>query len=115
MVLVRVHDIEVDRCRSCEGIWFDMREHVHLKEIENSQRIDVGDPVSGEGFNEIRQIDCPRCQTQMVPVAFPDQLHIHYEQCSTCGGVFLDAGEFADFKELTFEERVRQFLVPFRR
>jgi len=43
----------------------------------------------------------------MVKQVFPKQTHIHYEQCSICGGVYLDAGEFRDFTDLTLTERIK--------
>ncbi len=35
------------------------------------------------------------------------QPHIAYESCGFCHGVFFDAGEFKDFREETFGEKLR--------
>ncbi len=115
MQKVSVEDIEVDCCGNCEGIWFDLREHDHLKDIRGSEdRIDMGDPAKGDQMNAVRNIHCPRCTVQLVKLFMHDQTHIKYEQCATCGGVFLDAGEFTDFKQMTVAEKVKRVLVPFR-
>ena len=115
MQKVSVEDIEVDCCGACEGVWFDLREHEHLKDIRGSEdRIDMGDPVKGDQMDAVRDIHCPRCGVKLVKLSMVDQTHIKYEQCATCGGVFLDAGEFTDFKHLTVVEKVKRLLVPFR-
>ena len=85
------------------------------KDIRGSEdRIDMGDPAMGGEMNTVRDINCPRCGGKLGKLSMVDQTHIKYEQCATCGGVFLDAGEFTDFKHLMLVEKVKQLLVPFR-
>jgi len=43
-------------------------------------------------------INCPRCVKKMEKTADPKQIHIWYESCSD-HGMFMDAGEFTDFKQ----------------
>lgn len=106
MANVKFHQIEVDRCPRCEGIWFDLLEHQDLKKEEGAGRIDLG--ARGATLSEKGKIiDCPRCKIRMSPTHDGDQPHIVYEKCSHCGGVFFDAGEFSDFKELTLAERLK--------
>ncbi len=113
---VSVGEFTVDRCGTCEGIWFDLREHDHLVKVSGSEAvIDTGDPERGSRTNLIRDIICPRCNVKLVKLTFPDQPHIKYEQCSTCGGVFLDAGEFTDLKKFTLAERLKHLFATFHR
>ena len=35
------------------------------------------------------------------------QPHIWYEQCPGCGGVYLDAGEFSDLKDVTVMDMLK--------
>lgn len=115
MQKVSVEEIEVDCCSTCEGIWFDLREHDHLKDIRGSEdRIDMGSTEKGEAMDAVRDINCPRCSVKLVKLSMPDQTHIKYEQCATCGGVFLDAGEFTDFKHLSVAERVKHVFGPLK-
>ncbi len=104
---VPIDEVVVDRCNGCGGIWFDLREHDNLKKRDKASRVDRGDPATGNSFNAIRDIDCPHCKQKMVKLAFPNQPHIHYEQCNHCGGAFLDAGEFTDLATLTASERFK--------
>ena len=111
-----VDGIEVDRCGTCEGLWFDLREQEHLKEFKDSAaQIDLGDPQKGKMYNLMRKIDCPNCKVQMLAMAVPGQAHIQFEQCPICAGTFFDAGEFTDYKELTLIERVKMFFSTFRK
>ena len=98
---VEYQTIEVDRCTSCRGIWFDMLEAEQLKAIKGSEKIDIGDPKEGKRYNRVEAINCPRCLTQMNITVDDHQPHIWYEYCEICHGMFFDAGEFSDFKEET--------------
>ncbi len=51
MEKVEFEKIEVDRCKDCQGIWFDILEHEDLKKIQGSEAINVGDPEKGARFN----------------------------------------------------------------
>ena len=99
MKKVKYQSIEIDICTGCNGIWFDMLEHEELKAIKGSEIIDLGDPKIGKEYNKIYKINCPRCNTPMIPMVDKTQPHIWYESCGSCFGIFFDAGEFTDFKQ----------------
>ena len=107
-------EIEVDRCTDCKGLWFDMLEHEHLKAVEGSEAIDIGDPKAGKDHDVIARIDCPVCRTQMIRMVDKDQPHIRYEACTTCYGVYFDAGEFRDYKEETILDFFKDLLAKNR-
>ncbi len=90
--------ITIDRCTHCEGIWFDADEAHLLKTMEGSEALDTGDPVEGWKWDSRADINCPRCGKPMDKSADPKQIHIWYESCPD-HGMFMDAGEFADFKQ----------------
>jgi Zn-finger nucleic acid-binding protein len=98
---VSCHNIEVDRCTGCQGIWFDMLEAEHLKAMEGCEEIDIGDPEAGRTFDKVDRIDCPKCSEPMLRMVDRRQPHIWYEACPVCYGLFFDAGEFTDYKEET--------------
>jgi len=111
MEKVTYEEIEVDRCINCKGIWFDMLEREHLKDIEGSESIDIGSTERGERFNKMTKIDCPACKTLMIEMVDKDQPHISYEACTTCYGLFFDAGEFKDYKHHTVFEFFKKLFV----
>ena len=112
MQKVTYHDVEVDRCINCGGIWFDMLELEELKKIEGSERIDTGSAAVGKQYNEVDRIQCPVCNTPMIRMVDKQQHHIWYEGCATCYGVFLDAGEFRDLKKDTLMDYIKDLLTP---
>ncbi len=111
---VEVGQVTVQRCTRCRGLWLDRKKHEYLKTVDGSEEIDIGDPIIGRDFNEIDQYLCPECSTAMIRMVVPDQHHIWYESCSSCAGVFFDAGEFSDYKEKTILDYLRDFMTKER-
>lgn len=114
MEKIRHGQIEVDRCTLCKGLWFDMLELERLREMEGSEAIDIGSPEEGRKWNQVTRVNCPDCKTRMIPMVDRVQTHIWYEACPTCYGVFLDAGEFRDYKEETILDRFKDLYTPSR-
>lgn len=107
MAPVVYREIEVDRCTDCGGLWFDPVELERLKAARGSEAIDAGDPKRGRELNSMKRVLCPTCGTSMLRMVNPRQTHIWYERCPSCYGVFLDAGEFKDYKHETLLDLVR--------
>ncbi len=105
MEKVAFKNIEVDRCTGCHGLWFDRFEKEQLKKIDGAEAIDGGsfqadaklDPAARPESAAI--IRCPICQVAMTRMVDAKQHHLWYESCPSCSGVFLDAGEFRDYKQ----------------
>lgn len=83
----------VDRCTGCGGMWFDADELDVVRALPGAEAADTGDPAVGARLDALRTIDCPRCDSRMVQRVDAERPDVHYEQCSSCGGIFLDAGE----------------------
>ena len=114
MARVGYETIEINRCTGCSGLWFDMLELEHLKAIEGSVEIDIGDPKVGKSFDSVERVECPICETRMLRMVDSQQPHIHYESCPACYGIFLDAGEFRDYKEETVFDFFRSLFAKER-
>ena len=114
MQLVIYEGIGVERCTKCRGLWFDMLEHEHLAAIEGSEAIDLGSDELGERFNNVDDIDCPKCSSPMLKMVDANQPHIWYEGCPDCFGVFFDAGEFRDYREKTVLDFFRDIFTKER-
>tara|TARA_B110000114_G_scaffold118427_1_gene124044 strand:+ start:438 stop:821 length:384 start_codon:yes stop_codon:yes gene_type:complete len=106
--------VTVDRCSGCKGLWFDIGEAEALKEKWMSDYVDDGDPNVGKTHNLIRDINCPRCSKKMEKLTDPVQRHIEYEACSE-HGMYLDAGEFTDYKYETLMDIFRDFISIVRK
>jgi PAT family beta-lactamase induction signal transducer AmpG len=92
MEQLQVEGIEVDRCRQCRGLWFDVGELDAVAHLP-PELLDSGDGAGDNAFDAMREYDCPRCAGVMQPAPGPERPHINYETCGDCGGSFLDAGE----------------------
>ena len=90
-------EVSIDKCSNCAGIWFDSGEAEQLKEEWASDSIDTGDPKMGRAFNKIKDIACPRCSKIMLNTSDPKQKNLQFEICEE-HGMFMDAGEFNEYK-----------------
>lgn len=97
METISFHDIQVDRCTACKGLWFDALEKEHLDAIRGSEGIDIGRPT--ENQQKAARINCPVCHTQMILMVDHRHPKVHYHSCQVCYGVFFNAGEFREHKE----------------
>lgn len=96
MEQVEFEGVEVDRCKGCKGIWFDVGETDWLLGADSATAIDTGDPDVGKHTNQISRYRCPRCDGGMMRRTDPKRTEIQYEECTSCRGSFFDAGEFTD-------------------
>ena len=106
--------VVIDKCRSCKGLWFDHGEAEQLKSDWMAEFADSGDPKVGRAYNTVRDINCPRCGKPMVQLTVKRQPHLEYEACPE-HGVFLDAGEFTDYKYETLMDQFRKLAVSLKR
>jgi Zn-finger nucleic acid-binding protein len=91
--------IEIDRCQQCGGIWFDSQEVEALTKVKGPDILDIGQTETAAHYNLTeKEIHCPRCRTQMIRMLDIDEYNLWYEKCLNCGGIWLDAGEFKQFK-----------------
>jgi PAT family beta-lactamase induction signal transducer AmpG len=114
MEVVEVEGVEVDRCMSCNGLWFDAGEMEVLNTREAAAIIDTGDSEAGKHFNFIDAYRCPRCGGAMERKTDPKQQHIWFETCHDCSGSFFDAGEFRDLSQRTLSDFFLWLVTPSR-
>ncbi len=104
----------IDQCTSCKGLWFDNGEAEQLKKSWMSDFLDSGDPSIGKSYNRVRDIQCPRCSTPMAKLNDSRQPHLEYEVCAE-HGMFMDAGEFTDYKHETLLDFFKDLIASLRR
>ena len=102
------------KCTGCSGIWFRDGSHEIAKTIEGISAIDENDTNAAAAYDEIRDIFCPECNKKMIKMVDKAQLHIKFEACTYCRGVFFDAGEFKDYAEHKLIERIKQAIDTFK-
>jgi hypothetical protein len=95
---VRCHDIVIDRCHGCHGLWFDIGEAKAMSEEWIAALIDIGDAAVGEQHDLIDTIGCLRCGLEMRRFLDIEGAMLQYEQRDQ-HGKFFDAGEFTLWAE----------------
>lgn len=106
--------VVIDQCEGCKGLWFDNGEAEQLKKDWMADFIDSGDPEQGKSYNKVRDIECPRCGKPMTKINDKKQKHLEYEACEE-HGMFMDAGEFTDYKHETLVDVFRDLIARLRR
>ncbi len=90
------HNVEVDYCPECLGIWFDRDELRLAKDDKDAQLewLDF-DIWRDKSKFDMRRIDkrCPVCRMAMVEVGY-DHSKVKIDFCKHCQGIWLDRGEF---------------------
>lgn len=92
-------DLVLDVCRNgCGGVWFD---NFELRQATKSIRSIEEDWLPRTTTNRPIHADpsskrpCPKCDgIRMLRHLFSDSCHIEIDECPSCGGIWLDSGEF---------------------
>lgn len=84
--LVNFNDIQVEACRFCRSIWFDMNE-LKLTTLLKSD-------VPSQNLTERQsKYKCPVCRKQMKEYVFRAPDNILVDQCIERHGIYLEGGE----------------------
>ena len=90
------HNVEVDYCPECLGVWFDKDELRLAKDDKDSQLqwLDF-DIWRDKGKFSVIKLDkrCPVCRVPFVQVRY-DESKVKIDFCKRCQGIWLDRGEF---------------------
>lgn len=85
--------VAVDRCKSCQGIWFDEQELPQLLAAE-PQRLSALRAGSGKDELDARRGNCPRDGSVLLRVYSAINRSVVLDTCLQCRGIWLDGGEF---------------------
>ena len=96
MIVVEYHDVELDYCHGCKGVWFDSGE---LELLLESHRLEEGkaflDDILGaqEAVSPEKKRKCPICGHKMRKTAIAEQSEILIDMCRDEHGLWFDGGE----------------------
>ncbi len=96
MIVVEYHNIELDYCTGCKGVWFDSGELELLLESQGLEEtklfpdniLDFPEAISSE---EKRK--CPLCGHKMKKTTIGEEPKILIDVCSEGHGLWFDGGE----------------------
>ena len=93
---VLFHNVEVDYCPECLGIWFDKDELRLAKDDKDKQLnwldFDIWRDTSRFDFKMTQHL-CPICRIMLMEVGYDDS-KVKVDFCKKCHGIWLDRGEF---------------------
>ena len=96
MIVVEYHDIELDYCSGCKGVWFDSGE---LELILNSHGLEGVEPFLGnildssEATSSEKKRRCPICGDKMKKTYLGEPPKILIDLCGKEHGLWFDGGE----------------------
>jgi Zn-finger nucleic acid-binding protein len=98
MIVVEYHNIELDYCSNCKGVWFDSGElELLLKSynLEEPKTFFDGIFGSSEAASQEKKRKCPVCGRRMKKTAIGGQPEILIDVCREKHGLWFDGGEVA--------------------
>ncbi len=96
MLVVEYHNIELDYCSSCKGVWFDSGElELLLKShsLEETKAFLDGILNSADAVSSEKKRDCPICGHKMKKTAIGEEPAVLIDMCHDEHGLWFDGGE----------------------
>ena len=90
-----IREIEVDRCRTCGGIWFDEKELDRLLRVNPQELTPLQEGTEQEDLNR-KHGKCPRDMASLLRMFSAINPAVIVDTCILCRGIWLDGGEFAE-------------------
>ena len=88
-----VREVAVDRCSSCNGVWFDARELGELL-AEDARHVATLRRGGGSEQADGKRGKCPRDGAELLRVYSSIDRSVVLDACADCHGIWLDSGEF---------------------
>jgi len=90
--VVKSKQIEIDRCQTCKGLWFDDKELINILGAKVEKNLSVPDFAL---LNS--KIKCPKCLQGLYEFCYPGTVTL-VDVCKNCHGVWLDNNEWKEIK-----------------
>jgi len=91
LIVVEYHDIELDWCPGCEGLWFDSGEIELVAARSGGARgLTTSGPAAATGEKSLK---CPECRRTMKKRLLGNVHPVIADVCPSCEGIWLDHGE----------------------
>lgn len=94
LVILELHEIEIDFCTNCKGIWLDAGELELMLDDESEKAKLLQSLEIVDEFNE-KRIKCPICSKKMEKVRHKDVDTIA-DKCIRNHGIWFDEGELEE-------------------
>lgn len=98
MIVVEYHEIELDYCNECRGVWFDAGELeliLQTLELESEHTLFTHMLQSPPAATSEKSRKCPICGRKMRKTNLGGQPELLVDLCSREDGIWFDGGEVA--------------------
>lgn len=109
LVILELHEIEVDYCTNCNGIWLDSGELELMLENE-SERARLIQSLEVVMDSSEKKLKCPLCKDKMEKVKH-QQLNIITDKCIHNHGIWFDKGELQELIKSTAVNGENKFIL----
>jgi Zn-finger nucleic acid-binding protein len=99
MIILELHEVEIDYCSSCSGIWLDVGELELLFE-DQSEREKIISSFHSDPEHTETPYRCPICRKKMDKVYVGDKKELLIDKCPDNDGLWFDEGELKDVLKL---------------
>ena len=119
----KAHELELDHCRRCGGVWFELGEIQRLRHQPSQALWDRVSPHASDAralchschapidrnttecasCGSRNTIDCPVCERALEPQTYQN---VRLDVCKSCRGVWFDHAELAAIWKLSFDADV---------
>lgn len=99
LIVLELHEIEIDYCPSCSGIWLDAGELELLLE-DQTEREKITSSFHLDPDHPERPYRCPICRKKMDKVYVGNKKELLIDKCPNNDGLWFDRGELKDILEL---------------
>ena len=99
MTSLESEGISMQRCADCGGAWMDVAD---LNPLLLRATLPPLTRIGGRPNLEEIAVTCPDCQVELTVIEGHDKSGLRYENCESCGGIWLEVEgrEDADTSEL---------------
>jgi Zn-finger nucleic acid-binding protein len=98
MIVVEYHDVELDHCTNCKGVWFDSGELELLLKLAGAEAAPLllnGLSGSLEAITAEKKRKCPICNHKMKKTNAHEKTELVIDVCERGDGLWFDGGEVA--------------------
>jgi Zn-finger nucleic acid-binding protein len=95
------HDMAIDSCNQCGGLWFDegeLKDYIRGKLFERrdipESPIELNKNVVGTALIKEPAKSCPHCHQSMQSFNYCYDSNVILDKCPECSGIWVDGGEF---------------------
>lgn len=107
LVILELHEIEIDYCTNCKGIWLDAGELELMLDGEKEKAKLIQSLEVVEDIKE-KKLKCPLCRDKMEKVRHKE-VNIITDKCIHNHGIWFDKGELETMVSAALPDGVNRF------